>query len=171
MTIRIEDREDMAENLVFKVTDAASQELTAGAQLKTGDSVYIYVSRERSDNEVKVPDITNMTLEDAKKLLSSTGSAPWPADRSVFGCRAGHGGESEPEGGGGAGDWRAGFRGSFKGPGTYAGARFPHPPQRRRPPQAQHPAQAPVRRPCPLRQRSQQKGLTVAIECAGMCIS
>lgn len=71
VTIRIEEREDMAENLVFKVTDAASQELTAGAQLKTGDSVYIYVSREHYDNEVKVPDITNMTLEDAKKLLSS----------------------------------------------------------------------------------------------------
>lgn len=71
VTIRIEEREDMAENLVFKVTDAAGQELTAGAQLKTGDSVYIYVSREHYDNEVKVPDITNMTLEDAKKLLSS----------------------------------------------------------------------------------------------------
>ena len=49
VTIRIEEREDMAENLVFKVTDAASQELTAGAQLKTGDSVYIYVSREHYD--------------------------------------------------------------------------------------------------------------------------
>lgn len=33
--------------------------------------MYIYVSREHYDNEVKVPDITNMTLEDAKKLLSS----------------------------------------------------------------------------------------------------
>ena len=71
VTIRIEEREDMAENLVFKVTDAADQELSAGAQLTTGDSVYIYVSREHYDNEVKVPDITNMTLEDAKKLLSS----------------------------------------------------------------------------------------------------
>ena len=29
------------------------------------------MSREHYDNEVKVPDITNMTLEDAKKLLSS----------------------------------------------------------------------------------------------------
>lgn len=43
----------------------------AGSVVQAGDTVYLYVSRAKVDNETTVPSVVGLTLEDARRLLTS----------------------------------------------------------------------------------------------------